>query len=66
MTIADTLIEKGKEIGKEIGVRKERQEIALKLLRAGTDESFITEITGLTPLEIQALRDEFNRLEGNT
>ena len=56
MTIADTLIEKGKEIGKEIGVQEGIQKTALNLLKAGADEAFVVQITELSLEEVQALR----------
>ena len=63
MTIADTLIEKGKGIGIQIGLekgealgeKKGKQQIARNLLRAGFDEDFIVKITGLDPQEIRGL-----------
>lgn len=42
--------------GKEESIEKRNQEIALNMLRAESDPTFISTVTGLSMLEVQKLK----------
>lgn len=48
----------GKAEGETIGIKKEREEIGLKMLQKGIDIQTIKEITGLTEEEIKNLKNK--------
>lgn len=50
--------EKGKEIGKEIGRKEEKRQIALKLLRENVDDELIMKVTQLNKEEIEQLKQQ--------
>ena len=49
-------VELGKELGKEQGSKETKIDIAKNLIKAGLDSNKISEFTGLTVEEIEALR----------
>ncbi len=51
-------IEKGMEKGIARGIEKERNEVALNLLREGLDVNLIAKVTGLTPERLQELQKQ--------
>lgn len=72
MSIADTLIEKGVQLGKQEGIQLGKQEgiqlgnqkirkIVLNMLAKGQSISFISEVTGLSEAEIQKIAESKNK-----
>ena len=58
-TIADRLIEQGKQAGIQQGVEKGKQEVARQLRAKGLEVDFISNVTGLAKAEIEQLcRDQ--------
>ncbi|MCP5106085.1 MAG: DNA repair protein [bacterium] len=45
----------GQRLGEEIGIDKRNKELAKKMIKKGTEIEFISEITGLSPEEIEKL-----------
>ena len=60
MTIAERLIEKGILKGREEGIIKEKQAIAIKLLTEGTEPLFVAKITDLSIDKIKALQAQIH------
>ncbi len=57
-------IEKGMEKGEQKGARKQALEIAKNMLEAGFNPGQVASLTGLTPAEVEQLRNESPRLNG--
>ncbi len=60
MTIAEKLREQGmkvgREIDREIGKLKAKQEVALRMLQEGTETTFIAKVTNFSVADIERLR----------
>jgi predicted transposase/invertase (TIGR01784 family) len=59
-TLQEDSYEEGKEEGEQIGIGKERISIGRKLLQKGIDVEAVSDLTELTPQEIQAINKSLN------
>ena len=61
MAREDYVFDKGKEQGKEEGIKKGRMEIIFTMLQEKADPSFISKVTGLSETEIQKLSHKIKK-----
>ena len=60
MTVASKIEQKGRQEGIEVGIEKEKFDIAKNMLRKHVDINFINDITGLSLEKISALQAGLN------
>ncbi|KJV55585.1 hypothetical protein OCHUTO_0801 [Orientia chuto str. Dubai] len=59
-TIAEKYIDEGRAEGVEFGKIEAKKELAMKLLKSGFPNEFVSENTGLSKQEILALKDSID------